>query len=125
MHFQKHKLQKTVTSILTGSISRKLGTGAKIEITDKENAFFKELVKQTEEAKLNPYSFYFEPMSDKSFSVRYGSYPIGKIKLNEKGSYIQVLKGLNGVKSFENLSLEEYLSYIPDWIRYIKFCLKD
>lgn len=125
MIIQNQQLEKTTASILTRSFSRKKGTNASWETTDDENAFFRELIRQTEEAKLDPNSFYFEPMSDEGFSVRYASYPIGKIKLRGKTSYMQVLKGLSGVKDFDNLPLEACISHIPEWIRRIKYCLRN
>lgn len=119
------RLQDIVVKILTKSVSRKLGIGATFETTDEEDAFFRELVKQTEEARLNPGLFYFEPMSNKSFSVSYGSYPIGKIKLKGRTSHMQILKGLYDVKKVNDLPLEGYISHIPEWIKHIKYCLRD
>lgn len=89
-----------------------------------EDAFFKEVLKQAKKAKLNPSLLSFKPMSDKSFSVNYGSYPIGKIKLNGKGTYMQLLIGLQDVKVLSDLSLKEYMTHIPAWIKHIKYCLK-
>lgn len=117
-------LQKIVIQILTKSITKKLGLGVTFETTDEEDAFFRELVRQTIEVKLNPNLFYFEPMSDKSFSVEYQSYPIGRIKLRGRKTHMQILKGIYGVKSFDNLPLQEYILHIPEWIKHIQFCLK-
>ena len=124
MDYDAQQLQDLVVRILTRSIKRKMGLGVPFETTDEEDTFFRELVKQTTGAKLNPLMFYFEPMSNKSFSIQYNSYPIGRIKINGKKSSMQVLKGLNGVKHFENLSLDEYISHIPEWIKHIKYCIK-
>ena len=118
------ELQKMVIQILTKSVTRKSGLGVTFVTSDDEDAFFRELVRQAIEAKLNPCSFYFEPLSDKSFSVSYSNYPIGRIKLNGRKTHMQVLKGLHGVDEFCNLTLAEYLQHIPDWIRRIKYCLK-
>lgn len=90
-----------------------------------EDAFFRELIKQTLEAKLNPYKFDFEPMGNKSFSVYYDRYAIGRIKLNNKSTSMQILKGLYGVKNIEDLQPEEYFAYIPAWVKYIKYCLRN
>lgn len=117
-------LQDVTIRILTRSITKKLGSGILFETTSEEDIFFAELVKQTYKAKLNPNLFYFEPMSNKSFSVSYKRYPIGKIKLNGRKTHMQILKGLQGVKRFDGLTLEEYISHIPDWIKHIKYCLK-
>ncbi len=125
MIFQNKQLQITTDTIITKSILRKLGNNASLRPTEEEETFFMELVKRIEEAKLNPNELYFEPMSNKSFSVRYGSYPIGRINLKRKSTYMQVLIGLQDVEVLTDLSLKEYISHIPRWIKYIKFCLKD
>lgn len=123
--YTEAQLQDIVVRILTRSITRKMGLNVTFETTDEEDAFFRELVKQTTEAKLNPLMFYFEPMSDKSFYVQYGSYPIGRIKLKGNKTHMQILKELYGVKEEYDLTLEEYISQIPKWIKHIRYCLQD
>ncbi len=123
--YTEDQLQDIVIYILTRSVRKKLGLNVTFETTEKEDAFFRELVEQTAEAKLNPFAFYFEPMSNKSFSVMYGSYPIGKIKLKGQKTYMQILSGLYTIKELHDLSLDDYISYIPKWIKHIKYCLKD
>lgn len=120
---QLQQLQQWVELILTRSVGRKLGPNKVFTTTDEEDAFFREVVRLALESKLNPSSFYFEPMSNKSFHVQYGGYPIGRIKLNGRTSHMQILKGMNGVKTLDNLTIEEYVSHIPDWIKHIKYCL--
>ena len=150
MDFSTQQLQNIVAQILVKSVTRKLGLcvrrqtrrlpqfpreggrtppnqgkQAAFETTNEEDAFFKELVKQTMEAELNPLLFYYEPMSNKSFSIQYNRYPIGKIKLKGRTTYMQILEGLTDVEEICNSSLEEYISHIPKWIKHIKFCLID
>lgn len=120
MNSNAMQLQDVVVQILTRSVTRKMGLGVTFETTDDEDAFFRELVRQIQEAKLNPHLFYFEPMSDKSFFVQYSSYPIGKIKLKGKKTHMQILKGLYGANSIYDLSLEDYISHIAEWIKRIK-----
>ena len=122
---EKQKIQKILKDILDTSVKKKLGNNIEFKINEAENNFFSELIKQTIETKLSPYKFYFEPMGSKAFNVWYDSYYIGKIKLNNKSTYMQVLKGLHVIKNIEDLEPEEYLSYIPAWIRYIKYCLRN
>lgn len=125
MNQEEQELQQWVELILTRSIRRKMGFGKAYETTADEDIFFREVVKLTLESKLNPNAFYFEPMSNRSFSVSYSGYPIGRIKLKGRRTYMQVLKGLFGVKEYHDLRLEEYVSYIPDWIKHIKYCLRN
>lgn len=125
MCYSTKQLQDIVVHILARSVTRKMGLGVTFETTDDEDAFFRELVQQASDAKLNPNLFYFEPMSNKSFSVSYNSYPIGRIKLKGRKTYMQILKGLYGVKEEYDLSLEGYISYIPEWIKHIRYCLRN
>lgn len=120
----KEELQKIVILILAKSIRRKMGEGAVFETSDDEDAFFRELVRQTIEENLNPSLFYFEPISNKSFSVWYQSYYVGKIKLRGKNQFIQVLGVRGAINSFSISSSEDSLGYIFKWIKYIKYCLK-
>jgi hypothetical protein len=117
-------LRELTIQILTRGVTRKLGYNISFETTNEEDLFFIELVKGILDSNLNPNLLYFEPMSNKGFSVSYSSYPIGKIKLRGRKSYIQVLKGLYSRKSFDDLSIQEYISHIPEWIKYIKYCIK-
>lgn len=125
MNQKEQELQQWAELILARSVRRKMGFGKSYETTNEENTFFREVVKLALESKLNPNAFYFEPMSNKSFSVHYGNYPIGRIKLNGRKTHMQVLKGLSGVKEYHDLMLEEYVLYIPDWIKHIKYCLRN
>lgn len=104
---EKEKLQKILEEILRASVARKLGYNVTFTTNEAEDAFFRELIKQTMEAKLSPYDFDFEPMGNKSFSVYYKRYAIGRIKLNNNSTAMQILKGLYGVKNVEDLKLEE------------------
>ena len=122
---ETQRLQDTLISILTKNVTRKLGSGVNFETSDDEDTFFREVIKETVNAKLNPDLLCFEPMSNKSFSVQYSHYPIGKIKLNGRKTYMQVLTGLNGIKELSDLPLEGYISYIPQWVKQMKYCIKN
>lgn len=39
--------------------------------------------------------------------------------------YMQYLKGLSTIKELNNTSLNECIDHIPDWIRYIKYCMRN
>lgn len=118
------ELQKIVVQILTRSVTRKMGLGVTFETTDNEDDFFRELVRQTVEAKLNPNLFYFEPMSNKSFSVYYQSYYIGKVKLRGKNQFIQVLGVRGAINSFSISAANDYQEVLLKWVKYIKHCIK-
>lgn len=117
-------IQELTTAILKRSFLDKFGNTT-FEVLESENIFFKELVKQVVAEKLQPRYLHFNLMSIKDYYVYYGTYPIGRIKLRGRKTHMQVLKGTFGIKHYENLTLEEYMSYIPDWIRRIKYCLRN
>lgn len=62
-------------------------------------------------------------MADGTLSVYYYSYPIGKIKLQGDIHYMQILKGLNGVKKIDG-NIDDFILHIADWKRYIKWLSK-
>lgn len=43
----------------------------------------------------------------------------------ESSLYMQYLKGLSTIKELNNTSLNECIDHIPDWIRYIKYCMRN
>lgn len=122
---QEAKLQSLVDEILNSSVIRKKGLGAVIETSAEENFFFRELVKYFLQENLQPRAIYLEPMSNQSFSVQYAGYPIGRIKIRGKSTYMQILKGLYGVKELSDCPLTEYINHIPEWIKRAKYCLRD
>lgn len=118
------QLQNIVIQILTRSVTRKMGCGVTFETSDEEDAFFRDLVKHTLDAKLNPNCFYFEPMSNKSFSVYYQGYYVGKVKLRGRNQFIQVLGVRGAINSFSISSEDDYQEYLLKWVKYIKHCIK-
>ncbi|KSV60306.1 hypothetical protein [Acetivibrio ethanolgignens] len=118
-------LQGKVVDILTKSLLRKRGYGVYMKTSENEDYFFRELVKNIENSGLKSALLYLEPMSDKSFSVHYDGYQIGRIKLSGNKTRMQVLVGLHGMKLYENLTVEEYVEKISFWIKHAKHCLRD
>lgn len=62
-------------------------------------------------------------MSSKAIDVSYNMYPIGKIKLLGKKTWMQVFRNLYDVELIEG-NLEVYINSIDLWIKYIKKYLK-
>jgi hypothetical protein len=58
-------------------------------------------------------------MSDGALTVEYNHYPIGKIKLQGRKHWIQVLKGTYTTRTFEG-DLELLISHIEEWVRYLR-----
>ena len=61
-------------------------------------------------------------LANKAINVDCKSCHIGKIKLQENETFMQVFRGISQVKVFSDKPLEFYLEQIPAWIRYIKYC---
>ncbi|MCX4352030.1 MAG: hypothetical protein OSJ60_10360 [Lachnospiraceae bacterium] len=120
---QTQALQNILVNILTKSVHRKMGGGVTFETSNDEDKFFRELIKNTLEVNLNPDYFYFEPMSNRSFSIYYQNFPIGSIKLYGRKTYMQILDGLYGINVLHDLPLNEYILHIPQWIKHIEHCL--
>ena len=62
-------------------------------------------------------------MSDGTLDVSYHSYPIGKVKLQGRKHSMQILKGLNSIKSITG-SVEDFIPYIVEWKKYANRILK-
>lgn len=58
-------------------------------------------------------------MSDGSLTVEYDRCPIGKVKLQGRKHWIQVLKGTYTTKTFEG-ECDLLISHIEEWVRYLR-----
>lgn len=83
-------------------------------VTENEHLFFECLFSKVKENK-----FQLTRMSDGTLSVNYGTYPIGKIKLQGKKHYMQILKGSYGVTEITG-SLDDFIKHQDEWIKYLK-----
>ena len=77
-----------------------------LKLTDKENA------------KIN-----LIRMSNGELSAYYSSYPIGRIKLQGRKYYMQILYDLYKFEHIEG-SIDEFIPKIDNWITYIRIHLK-
>lgn len=92
-------------------------------ISSEEEIFIKELLLKLHQNNLK--SVYLQRMSTKAISIEYNGYPIGKVKLQGKRTWMQILTNLYENHCLENASLKEYTDSIDLWITYIKkFILK-
>lgn len=91
-------------------------TNKVFQVNEKEEEFFGELhLKLSNEQNHRIVLF---RMSDGTLSAEYKRYPIGKVKLQGRKFWIQTLKGLYGVKTFEG-DLDLLKSHIEDWVKYL------
>ena len=58
-------------------------------------------------------------MSNGALTVEYNHNPIGKVKLQGRKYWIQVLKGTYTTRTFEG-DLELLISHIEEWVKYLK-----
>lgn len=88
-------------------------------ISSDEEMFLKYLLYKLHQSNQKPY-IQLKRMSTKAIDVSYNGYPIGKIKLQGKKTWMQILTGLYDQERLDNSSLEEYVDAIELWIVYIK-----
>ncbi|NLY47179.1 MAG: hypothetical protein GX053_14505 [Tissierella sp.] len=96
------------------------GVNKPIEMSEDEEMFIKELILRIDATHDN-YNLSFERLSDKTFNVWYNSYYLGKIKLQGKDTYMQILYGTHGANAVRECNLNEYIKHIDSWIERIKF----
>ena len=89
------------------------------EISENESVFFERLQEKIIYEKLKS-PLCLTRLSNGTINVNYGSYPIGKIKLQGKSTHMQILKTVYKIDIIENNTLEEYINHIADWIKYIR-----
>jgi hypothetical protein len=87
-------------------------------VNELEYLFFESLFSKLKSSNLNSTADMVR-MSDGTLSVNYSGYPIGKIKLQGKKHWMQILKGLYGHETLEG-TVESFIPRIDDWIKYIK-----
>lgn len=87
-------------------------------ISKDEEIFIKYLLLKLNQNNLKSVSL--KRMSTKALDVSYNGYPIGKIKLQGKKTWMQILTSLYDQKKIDNTLLEEYINSIDLWITYIK-----
>lgn len=102
-------------------ISKTSSTGKDYSINEKEELFFSALYKA-----LTPTTnekIHLNRMSNGTLAVYFGSFPVGKIKLQGRKYWMQILKGLYTVKIIEG-DVDDFIEHISDWERYIRLHCK-
>lgn len=102
-------------------ISKTSSTGKDYLISEKEEQFFSALYNT-----LSPTTnekIHLNRMADGTLAVYFGSFPVGKIQLQRKTNWMQILKGLYTVKVIEG-DIGDFIEHISDWERYIRLHCK-
>jgi hypothetical protein len=89
------------------------------QVNANEETFIKAFLERLNEEELNGY-IRLERLSNKSISVYYKTYPICKLKLNGKKTWMQILLSLYETKVLENEPVSRYIDGIDEWLSYIK-----
>ncbi|WP_418302349.1 hypothetical protein [Lysinibacillus fusiformis] len=99
-------------------VTRNLIESKYCDISNDEEVFINYLLFKLQQSNLK--SVNLTRMSTKAISVSYNGYPIGKIKLQGKKTWMQILTSLYDHSTLENVLLEEYIDSVDLWIAYIK-----
>ncbi len=96
-------------------ITKNCTTAKDYAINDLEEHFFTELFNELSEQENK--HIHLIRMANGVLSVQYGTYPIGKIKLQGKLHWMQILKGTSS-KTIEG-SIADFVVNIHHWKKYI------
>lgn len=87
------------------------------QVNEQEELFFSELSKVIKSGRIT-----LIRMSNGALSVNYNGYPVGKIKLQGRKYWMQILKDLDSSTCVDG-SVDLFIERISDWKRYIdRYC---
>jgi len=81
--------------------------------------FFENLKCELQMACLDVKKLKYDVLKDSTYNFTYENKQIGRIKFGKRSSKMQIIT-LTTVTWLENLTLEEYISNISKWVKYIK-----
>lgn len=88
-------------------------------VSTEEQVFIKQLLYKF--VRQNEYRYLkLKRLSNKEIAVNYKNYPIGKIRLQGKKTWMQILKNLYDIEVIRDCKLEEYIDSIDLWLKYTK-----
>lgn len=102
--------------MLNYRISKNCTTVKDYSVNELEKQFFNELFSELSEQENR--CIHLIRMTNGVLSVQYGTYPIGKIKLQGRSHWMQILKGQSS-KTIEG-TIADFIANIPHWKKYIK-----
>lgn len=104
------------------TISTQSDTGKKFIVNEQEEQFFNALYEYISPDKNA--NILLERMSNGCISVFYATYPVGKVKLQGRKHWMQILKGLYTIKTIDG-EVEDFIKHISDWEKYIRLHCKN
>lgn len=102
------------------NIQANCSSNRKYEVNELEESFFNSLSSALKDYDRIPR---LTRMSNGTISVYYGGCPVGKIKLQGRNHWMQILKGLSTVRVVEG-ELDDFIGHIPEWVNYIRLHCK-
>lgn len=93
-----------------------------MEFNDEEKQFLEKLKYKFKENKLNR-SITFSRLKDKTISINYNSYILGKINLQSESPTMMIHKDLYNHYIVEG-NIENFVSEIDEWVKYAKKYLR-
>lgn len=115
----KHPYHDIVNDFLYERVVRNLTQSRYCDISENEEIFIKYLLYKFHESNQRK-QIQLERMSSREINVSYNGYPIGRIKLNGRKTWMQILTSTYGQNRLEDTSLEKYIDSINLWIDYIR-----
>ena len=85
-------------------------------VNDLENLFFDTLYSSLTPVQNNLINL--RRMSNGTLDTYFGTYPVGKLKLQGRKHSMQILKGMYNVKIIEG-SIDDFIPKINEWVKYI------
>lgn len=91
----------------------------KYKLNELEIKFLSQFYSSIIQSNIKPYLF-SQRMSDGTINVQYKGCQVGRIRLQGRKHYMQVLKGTQDPEAIYG-TINDFISRIPDWIKYIKY----
>lgn len=102
-------------------ISKESTSGKDYTVNEREERFFA-ILYNTLSKDANEH-IHLKRMSNGTLAVYFNSFPVGKIKLQGRKHWMQILKGMYTVKVIDG-DIEDFTPHIFDWERYIRLHCK-
>lgn len=118
---RKSKKQQVQPQVPTYDIRYSVSPPLSYELNYSERVFLDALFAQLKWSNLTAPTYMYR-MADGALSVYYDSYPIGKIRLQKKKHWMQVLTVQRGRYDSYSVdgSIEDFLPHVSKWVEYAK-----
>lgn len=94
-------------------------------LSPEERQFFQAFVKVAVSRGYDPRLFRLNRLGDKTINVRFIDYQIGRIKLYDRKTSMQIIHNLEDAQWVEDNSLDYYIEQLPSWFDYLDLITDD